>query len=343
MINAKLPDHLRKVGFAHELQKCAARIDGSLIKRGVVDITEKLISDGRVTSASGQLKPGRYIAKLRDDGQGSQVVEGKVELVKVDLEPSRLQPNESPEVSTIDRYQGAENEIVIVSLVRSNEKKKLGFLGTDDGRNRMCVAQSRAKCGLYFIGNVECLSTAAHWKQLLGLLQERGCVGDKFPQRCPRHPDVHNHALEAEDLGILVQHVQPLVVISFTWCALAWSSRFWLVCCFIAQGIVCKHKCGKAFGCGQVGHVCQRACHPDTGHEAKKCVAGWQDGSFQVVQDLTGRGLFKGVSRRFLLQTSQGGNRLFLHQDHIVEKKYQCREQPQHASWMELWQRPHET
>lgn len=43
-----------------------------------------------------------------------------------------------------DRYQGAENEIVIVSLVRSNCDKKIGFLGTEDGKNRMCVAQSRA-------------------------------------------------------------------------------------------------------------------------------------------------------------------------------------------------------
>ena len=212
MINEKLPDHLRKVGFTNELQKCAAKIDPSLIKRSVVDITEKLISDGRVTSASGQLKPGRYVAKLRDVGQPEQGVDGKAELVKVDLEPSQLQPNERPEVSTIDRYQGAENEIVIVSLVRSNDKKKLGFLGTDDGRNRMCVAQSRAKCGLYFIGNVECLRTAAHWKQLLDLLQERGCVGDKFPQKCPRHPDVHNHALEAEHLGISVQLVGPGLV-----------------------------------------------------------------------------------------------------------------------------------
>ncbi len=115
-----------------------------------------------------------------------------------------LQPDEMPEVSTIDRYQGAENQIVIVSLVRSNKEKKIGFLGTEDGKNRMTVAQSRAKRGLYLIGNVECLRGAPHWQAFIDMLQERDsvAVGDRFPQICPRHPEINNPAQEAENVGI---------------------------------------------------------------------------------------------------------------------------------------------
>ena len=198
-IKEELPGFLRENGFKRELVPFRAFVDPTLIKRGnVVDITDSVLEQYRVIEVKGRLvKTGRYTAKVDDQ---SAEKEGKV---VADLEPSNLQPDEMPEVSTIDRYQGAENQIVIVSLVRSNQEKKLGFLGTDDGRNRMCVAQSRAKRGLYFIGNVECLQSAVHWKQLLGMLDERGCVGDKFPQICPRHPDLQNFAKEADDVGIL--------------------------------------------------------------------------------------------------------------------------------------------
>lgn len=45
-------------------------------------------------------------------------------------------------VSTVDGYQGEENDIVILSLVRSNDDNNIGFLKTD---NRVCVALSRAR------------------------------------------------------------------------------------------------------------------------------------------------------------------------------------------------------
>ena len=45
-------------------------------------------------------------------------------------------------VTVLDNFQGEENELIILSLVRSNEEHKIGFLNTD---NRICVALSRAK------------------------------------------------------------------------------------------------------------------------------------------------------------------------------------------------------
>ena len=50
--------------------------------------------------------------------------------------------------SSIDRYQGSENDVVIISLVRSNKDGNVGFL---QERARRVVAQSRARLGLYLV------------------------------------------------------------------------------------------------------------------------------------------------------------------------------------------------
>lgn len=44
---------------------------------------------------------------------------------------------------------------MIVSLVRSNKEEKVGFVKT---QNRICVTLSRAKIGMYVIGNLEMLA-----------------------------------------------------------------------------------------------------------------------------------------------------------------------------------------
>lgn len=52
-------------------------------------------------------------------------------------------------VDTVDSYQGKENEIIILSLVRFNREGKEGFLSSE---NRANVALSRAKEKLYIVG-----------------------------------------------------------------------------------------------------------------------------------------------------------------------------------------------
>ncbi len=54
------------------------------------------------------------------------------------------------EVGTVDAFQGKEFDIVFLSLVRSNNIDRVGFL---DSKNRMCVAMSRAKKCLVIVGN----------------------------------------------------------------------------------------------------------------------------------------------------------------------------------------------
>lgn len=54
-------------------------------------------------------------------------------------------------VCAVDNFQGEENDIILLSLVRSNEEGNIGFLKI---HNRVCVALSRAKKGFYCIGNL---------------------------------------------------------------------------------------------------------------------------------------------------------------------------------------------
>ena len=49
-------------------------------------------------------------------------------------------------VCSVDNFQGEENDIVLLSLVRSNNEHKIGFLSEE---NRICVSLSRAKFGMY--------------------------------------------------------------------------------------------------------------------------------------------------------------------------------------------------
>ena len=130
------------------------------------------------------------------------------------------------DVQTIDRYQGAENDIVIVSLVRSD---RLGYLTM---MNRRCVAQSRAKCGLYFVGNATLFEKHDTWAGFLAQLTEHGNVGTHISLRCSRHPGSAVDAETADDIDL--------------------------------KGGVCQQTClEKMAFCD---HLCQKRCHADTGH-----------------------------------------------------------------------------
>ena len=75
------------------------------------------------------------------------------------------------EIDTVDGFQGREKEAVVISLVRSNAKGEIGFLG--DTR-RMNVALTRARRKLIVIGDSATIGGHDFYSRLLAWFEERG-------------------------------------------------------------------------------------------------------------------------------------------------------------------------
>uniref|UniRef100_UPI0037E7DECA NFX1-type zinc finger-containing protein 1 n=1 Tax=Semicossyphus pulcher TaxID=241346 RepID=UPI0037E7DECA len=139
-------------------------------------------------------------------------------------------------VHVVDKYQGEENDIVLLSLVRSNLQGKVGFLNIP---NRVCVALSRAKKGLYCICNSAMLGQVKLWSNIIHTLRENDQIGNALTLCCQNHPDRQVKASCAEDFKQ-------------------------------APEGGCTQPCEFRLNCG---HVCTRVCHPyDPEHKKFKCV-----------------------------------------------------------------------
>jgi helicase required for RNAi-mediated heterochromatin assembly 1 len=109
-------------------------------------------------------------------------------LLKLLKQSSYLQ-GQYVKVVTVDSYQGEENEVVILSLVRSGNPRNVGFLSVE---NRACVALSRAKRGFYIFGNAKSLAQADPlWWTVISRMggeapQERR-LGFYLPLTCAKH------------------------------------------------------------------------------------------------------------------------------------------------------------
>ena len=106
---------------------------------------------------------------------------GQMSLIKREMPKNKF---DGVRICVLDNYQGEENDIILLSLVRSNKVGKLGFLCVE---NRICVALSRAKMGFYIIGDFTMFGTNAIWANILELVGEHR--GPGLPLYCPNHPD----------------------------------------------------------------------------------------------------------------------------------------------------------
>ena len=156
----------------------------------------------------------------------------------------------------MDNFQGEENDIIVLSLVRSQDfatkekremRRLIGFLAID---NRICVSLSRAKKGFFCIGNLTLMRAANDlWSEILNDMEQRGSVGNALPLACQNHPRTITNVSNATDFNK-------------------------------APNGGCSVPCQARLNCG---HCCEQLCHPqDPKHEeydcrkrcAKTCVRG---------------------------------------------------------------------
>jgi len=138
-------------------------------------------------------------------------------------------------VTSVDNYQGEENDVILLSLVRSNPKSIIGFLNTS---NRICVALSRAKHGMYIIGNGELLSRKnTIWNKIIDMFKKKGVYGETVTLLCQNHPKEATTVKEASDFKSIIDGG-------------------------------CKAPCNIKLPCG---HKCPHKCHPYS-HEELKCL-----------------------------------------------------------------------
>mmetsp|Transcript_101999 Transcript_101999/g.233606 ORF Transcript_101999/g.233606 Transcript_101999/m.233606 type:complete len:1568 (+) Transcript_101999:399-5102(+) len=101
---------------------------------------------------------------------------GQVRMIRNMLRKQAL--TEDVKCTAVDNFQGEENDIILVSLVRSNSRRQIGFLAVE---NRVCVALTRAKIGMYIIGNSDMLTRNSLWSNILSQLRKGRQIGDALP------------------------------------------------------------------------------------------------------------------------------------------------------------------
>lgn len=145
-------------------------------------------------------------------------------------------------IFTVDSYQGEENDIVVLSLVRSPEPNRPPAIGFLDSQNRATVAISRARRGFFMFGNkVNLTSTrSAEARQLWGV------IWNGFAEQGRVDP--------GRGLPLVCQHHNNEV-----WCTDADD--------FSNYAGGCHLRCGGKLPCG---HDCQLTCHP-TEHKDLPC------------------------------------------------------------------------
>ncbi|KAL8671577.1 MAG: hypothetical protein Q9168_003921 [Polycauliona sp. 1 TL-2023] len=139
-------------------------------------------------------------------------------------------------VATVDNFQGEEAKVVILSFVRSNAEGKCGFLRTT---NRINVALSRARHGMYIIGDSQTACSVPMWADIISILQSRDCIGQSLALCCPRHPHVPINVKIPDDFAI-----------------------------FSPEG-GCNKRCSSRLQCG---HACPNKCHSEGLHLTVRCL-----------------------------------------------------------------------
>ncbi|RMZ85019.1 hypothetical protein DV738_g273, partial [Chaetothyriales sp. CBS 135597] len=115
---------------------------------------------------------------------------------KAPLEKKKL--SELLRIATVDNFQGEEAKVIIVSLVRSNKERRVGFLRT---KNRINVLLSRAQHGMYLIGNADTYSNIPMWQKVIAMLRASGSIGNSLGLCCQRHKETPIEVSKPDDFA----------------------------------------------------------------------------------------------------------------------------------------------
>lgn len=139
-------------------------------------------------------------------------------------------------IATVDNFQGEEAKVIVISLVRSNDERKCGFLKTS---NRINVLLSRARHGMYIIGNKHTARLVPMWDKVITILENDGNISDKLALCCPRHKETLIEVSEPDNFSTLSPEGG------------------------------CNKKCISRLRCG---HACINKCHSEPLHDAVRCL-----------------------------------------------------------------------
>lgn len=150
-------------------------VDGSVSD----DYTEEFIgqSYGRVNKAEAKILVA-YLKKMIQGVGCARFIEEKIDVGLISPYRSQVQLLRSMingdkffkpfkglmTVNTVDGFQGQERDVILLSMVRSNEKGEIGFLGD---LRRMNVAMTRARHKLIIVGNSETLCKHTFYRKLV--------------------------------------------------------------------------------------------------------------------------------------------------------------------------------
>ncbi|RGB37023.1 P-loop containing nucleoside triphosphate hydrolase protein [Rhizophagus diaphanus] len=158
---------------------------------------------------------------------------------------SKKSLNRQVTLRTVDNFQGEEANIIIVSLVRnvseSGNISKYDSIGFLNSKNRTNVLLSRARKGMYLIGNSELMAMKSKqmWAPVINILNERKQVGFGMPIVCNKHPYYKNTIVDPDQF----EKISP-------------------------NG-GCYEDCNMSLPCG---HKCKNKCHSDDPeHIGVKC------------------------------------------------------------------------
>lgn len=161
-------------------------------------------------------------------------------------------------VFVVDNFQGEENDIIILSCVRSNNKGDIGFLKVP---NRINVALSRAKMALYCIGNFDCLCKPKQsiWKAIVEKVKNQRAFGNKFEFTCQNHPEVKTIVQDISDFAKMPAGGCSKRCQAILGCSHSCGNVCHIIDPLHKNEYKCRAKCGKSC---ELGHkCCSRVCH----------------------------------------------------------------------------------